>query len=185
MRTPLRNVFRRFRTLTLLLAAVALAGCATDDPDADQAATVSHTIVQLHADGTSTVTQRTITPAQQRAAFTADGNDAAARTAVLCSNDSLWLFDGPDQAGNDICFVAPHGTVINLREYKGYKCTPSGQCFLINWNGRVRSYYSGMFSGYWLVDSLFGPLRSEHFGAGEWHGTVSAGVQQASQIELP
>lgn len=152
--------------ISFALASTLALGCSAAGPDGtpisgEGDATITRTIVRLNADGTETVHQVQITEAQQRA-------DVAAREAATtpgattphagekvgttseaittddgCGGASMWLFDGTNLTGNEICFIGA-GTA-NLKSY--IRQVFYAPRLPTHWNLAVRSYYAGNEAG--------------------------------------
>lgn len=139
-----------------LLSSLAACTTAIDDPSedvgVDDLPTVSRTVVRLAPDGTQTVDEDFITPAEQRDeiaardAQLAQGRGAESAIAVDdgCGGSSLWIYDNVNQTGNEVCFYGA-GTAY-LSYYRRSVCAGS-TCYFGNWMNAVRSYYAGSSGG--------------------------------------
>ena len=142
-----------------------LTGCLAN-PDAEHDSldpTYTEMAVHLNADGTRTVTTRTITLSEElrenaeregryvhtdpQGVESADlGTASAALVADAgCASASFWLYDQVNRTGNKVCFS---GTgVADLHDYS--TCapgTPPYQCISIA--SLKKSYWAGTYSGY-------------------------------------
>jgi hypothetical protein len=164
-------------SLSLSLAAAVVAGGCLDmsgddtaTDDADQAPTISRTIVRLAEDGTRDITEEMISPAEQRqeiaarTARLASGTDVVAHAKldqnIACDVAALWVFDGVDRGGNEICFIG--SGEVNLAEFSRPPLCNLSTCWTRNWSQAVRSYWAGYQSGYFFFGN--GPIvQAEHF----------------------
>jgi hypothetical protein len=141
-------------------AVLTIAGCATSPEDTDPAPpadTIERTIVRVAADGSYTQTFETVTSSQSQAeqagratlaAIAAAGGDPAQGLATLniggCALSDLWLFDGGNLTGNELCLfksAADSGAWLTLSTV----CR-SPACIL-TWSNAVRSLYAGSDAG--------------------------------------
>lgn len=164
-------------------------------PGQDRAEYVTRTVVQLNEDGTRSIRQQSVTVAEQRAELAASQRiaehepsppqdmGAAPDPPVLdagCSWYSLKLFDGPGYTGNYICFTG--NGYVSLADYcRAVRC--GGRfCVCNDWNGAVRSYWSGSNTG-WYIATTECPVE-DGMPAYEARSTVSSCVQSASYVVM-
>jgi hypothetical protein len=141
----------------LVLVAVLAAGC---DPAVDGSSDrlITRTIVAVGSDGKPSVSEETITEAQQRAEIAARERKVKGQTGTLrtgqsaitvissCPDESTWLFTGPNLTGKQLCLIG--AGVQQLSEFL-LTCGPisdkppffEGPC--TTWAGHVGSYWVG------------------------------------------
>jgi hypothetical protein len=150
-----------------------LTGCVAgaDSDVMSEDPTYTETAVRLNADGTQTVTTRTITLSEElrentardrlanQAGVPAVGTEriGTASEEVItqntsCPGSSFWLYDQVNRVGNKICYS---GTG-NIDLSNQYYC-PAGSIYCSLWNDIKKSYYSGVDSGFFSESD--GPVR--------------------------
>ena len=166
------------RLLVVLVPLLGAAACTELDPPAGEE-TFSETSVWLSPDGTTRVTERTITAREQRAQIEARDRAAAGEPGAqpliaedsACAGASLWLFDQVDLQGNKICFAGKG--VTDLEQYPRWLCDKT-TCYTLTWQlEHGGSYYSGTESGViysqdarwpWPLVKLFGHYATGNVG---------------------
>jgi hypothetical protein len=154
------NTVTRIASISLLVAA---AGCSGSSPgadpssSADDSATYSQYVVQLHGNAEPTIVVGTITAHQQKALTLAreravgQGGNGELQQAIAqdngCLGSSLWLYSQPNRAGHMAC-VSGMGT-LQLASLDGY-----GDRGVL-WDANVRSYWAGSEAG-----GFWGPSMS-------------------------
>jgi hypothetical protein len=121
----------------------------SEDPVPDETE-FFETAVQIHPDGTSTVSEpRVITARKQRAQNRAraafDPNEVDIFQDGACSQDGVWLYSRPDFTGSRICFTGyGHVWLDELYRYhrSGGRLIPIG-----TWGLTEGSFVPGVFQG--------------------------------------
>jgi hypothetical protein len=180
----------RFAFSLFTIFALGCGGSFQGQSTSDDAATIYRTVVRLNADGSSTVSTKEITRAQQQA-------EVAARLAALkprqssgigvredaisvdsdCVASSMWMFDNYNYAGGEICFYG-QGTAT-LSDYWRF-VLDGGEVVIGNWQAATKSYFAGTEQGAFHgppFDELFA-YCSEAFGP--WGYAQAAG--QCAQV---
>jgi hypothetical protein len=159
----------QFKT-TLLLPTlgglVTLAACAdtlpapdptqesADEPtqeSADESAKVSQTIIYTLRDGTRTQTTKQVTVAVQQAELAertrlvAQGGVGfwALHTDQSCRGADIWLFDGPNRTGNELCLYRDAYPYFSSADVFDLNTVRRGQLGSANWANAVQSFWAG------------------------------------------
>jgi hypothetical protein len=153
-----------------VLAGMPLAACSMPDSPRPseganaetEAVTYARTIVRATSAGPSV---RTVYITADEKAADLEARRARGRGEILmtavdtsCAGSSMWLFDGLDLGGNEICFFGPPGA------YLGSYPDPQGPSG--TWASAVRSFWAGSESGYFQWGNVDQP-QFQSFGAYE------------------
>lgn len=145
-----------------LLAACGGAPSSEETTSTEQDALVSRTVVSFDAHGVATVKEDRITRAQQLAEIEErqrfvdaiehpehgiQKTSAATSLDGSCSGSSLWMFDGENLTGNEICFTG-QGNADLSQYHDGAMTCGSWYCFWPTWSKHVRSLWAGSDTGY-------------------------------------
>jgi hypothetical protein len=152
----------------LLLTLSVVACAAADDQTELSAGSVEETVVQLHADGSETVSTRVLSAEEAAAEIALRERLSAAPSEELgelqqpltrdvrCGPTSIWLNDQTEQRGSRICFFSDGVSVgvkgedfahldsyCRIRDASLFGTPGAGRC-LATWAGAVRSYWGGV-----------------------------------------
>jgi hypothetical protein len=188
----------------LLCLSPALAGCAEDGAEGAQT-TFTRTAARVGPGGVEVVDVKTMSrqeqedmidaryvrasaagsPVQPRAEATGEAADALVVDPDPYCSDSLWLFDDFEMTGNLLCLLpewdTSYGYVGNsLTDFPRYLCN-SSWCFVRDWSKAVRSYWSGVDTG-WFEAPYLG---TEWFDPFEAHYDASEKVRLATSLCMP
>ena len=188
-----------------LFAVLGLVGCgrasidpeqnANDDSSSADDAVVFRTIVNFDEIGNPSSTTQAITRKQQQEEIAArklsegSGKTGVAKRAVVyqdsgCAGSALWLFDGPQLTGNEICVNTSRlGGWVYLRDYCRVSTWPLPFCDS-TWDQSVRSYYPGQDYGVFYVYGSYYPMDScDSFSAWDYP-SFNAICPQANVLSL-
>lgn len=159
----------------------------------------ARTIVQLEADGTTTVRTELITASEQRRQVAAreaalapsrgedpSFDDERLGTTILaisvdssCNGASMWMFDQPNLTGNEICFTGQGYT--DLHNYTRLVCAnPWGPCWILTWAGATASYWAGVDAGIFRYQGQ----TAEIFNPYDRVDNASSSVRTADGLQL-
>ncbi|HKA87796.1 MAG TPA: hypothetical protein VKE22_09035 [Haliangiales bacterium] len=138
--------------LRVILALVALAACASNEPVPPD--TIERTIVYLQPDGTSrSVTSAITRDEQAREIVDREALFGALRAAGkpiqvdgTCAASSMWMFDQTYNQGNEICFYGSGTAYLN-----DFVRVCARLCQ--TWSGAVASYWAGAMAGKFIEPS--------------------------------
>jgi hypothetical protein len=201
--------------LSLCLSAILFTACAAggDESGAGEAPplrTFSRTIVTLHADGTQTALSTDVTEEEQQTEKDAAISAQAARAAGLgiaqqasggpiardssCQGSDMWMFDGLNQTGNEICFYNENTSGPANVDFSSYctigntlVCPPGEPCYCLHgtfWKDHVRSYWAGTSDGFFWANGYTCPAACGEFNAYQQVNTADTCEQSTWHLTL-